>query len=239
VLYESAAFSVASGQPRRHGILGIVTTSRDARSAARWDGDVDLALDHVALREDDFDWLAPVESLTLWAVKVPPTLLCELPNLTALDIRGGSRTELEMLDGCRHLRRLHINQIRGLADISVVTRMNTLEGLDLYGLPQVKRLPSLASLTRLRRLDLGSMKGLTSIGPGLDAPNLRALLLSRTIAVTADDVRRIQHHTALTQFDWFTEDVPDKTWQPVTEQITKQPVRPLWLHEWLATDSRV
>lgn len=141
-----------------------------------------------------------------------------------------------MLDGC-HLRRLHINQLRGLADVSVITRMDSLEGLDLYGLPQVKRLPSLKSLTRLRRLDLGSLKGLASIGPALDAPQLRALFLSRAIAVSTDDVLRIQDHPALMQFEWFAEDVPDKAWQPVTQRINKQPVRPLWLHEWLAADS--
>lgn len=96
-----------------------MTTSRSAHAAARWSSDVDLALDHVTLREDDLDWLSLVESLTLWAVKVPPGLLRKLPNLTALDVRGGSGTELGMLDGCR-LRRLHINQLRGLADISVI-----------------------------------------------------------------------------------------------------------------------
>lgn len=101
----------------------------------------------------------------------------------------------------------------------------------------MKRLPSLMSLTRLRRLDLGSMKGLTSISPALDAPQLRALFLSRAIAVSTDDVLRIQHHPSLTQFEWFAEDVPDMVWQPVTERINKRPVRPLWLHEWLAADS--
>jgi hypothetical protein len=94
-----------------------------------------------------------------------------------------------------------------------------LELLSLYGLPQVERLPSAATLIGLVRIELGSMKGLSSIQPLLSAPSLEELQLQRTVQLSDGDVAAIADHPTLQRFGWFAEDVPVPVWQPVVEAI--------------------
>jgi hypothetical protein len=56
-----------------------------------------------------------------------------------------------------------------LARLTCIGDLDSLELLTLYGLPQVRSLPSLTRLERLRRVEVGSMKGIDGLGPLLDA----------------------------------------------------------------------
>jgi hypothetical protein len=80
-----------------------------------------LWLDHVELLDEDFEWLALVERLTLWNVKVPTGLLARLDKLWWLDIRGGSAIDLEVAAGATKLQYLAVNQVRGLCDLAHVS----------------------------------------------------------------------------------------------------------------------
>ena len=53
----------------------------------------------------------------------------------------------------------------------------------------------------------------------LNAPGLKELLLSKKIRLGPRDVGQILAHPTLSQFDWFAEDVPIKTFAPVLERI--------------------
>jgi len=129
----------------------------DAKAAAQWRSPSDLWLDHVSLRSDDIEWLAPARTLTLWSVKTPNGLLASRPDLVFLDIRGRSGTSLSAADGCTSLRYLQVNQVRGMAHLSVVPTLTSLEMLSLYGLPKITGLPSFTPLRRLQRAEIGSM----------------------------------------------------------------------------------
>lgn len=153
-----------------------------------------------------------------WFV-VPPALPCpgrELTGWETLLVFGG--------DG-RH---------GVLHDTSALGGQASLRLLSLYGLPEVRSLPSLAGLVHLKRLEIGSMKGLSGLGPLLDAPRLQELLLIREVALSSTDPAAIAAHPTIRAFEWFAEDVPDKTWVPVVDQVRRPKVKPMEASAWFA-----
>lgn len=203
-----------------------------AQSAARWRSEHEVVIDHASLDLRDAEWLSSVRRLTLWAVKIPSGLLASLPQLEWLDLRGGSGASIDVVNGCSKLTYLAVNQIRGLHDLSALSAQINLRLLSLYGLPQVRTLPSLANLLHLKRLEIGSMKGLAGLGPLLEAPCLEELLLSKAVALSSTDPEAIAAHRSIRAFDWFAEDVPDKTWAPVVDRVGRPKARALSASDW-------
>lgn len=206
-----------------------------ARDVARGRGTTEVWVDHAVIQPADFDWLEPVRRLTLWAVDLPSDFLGSLPNLDWLDVRGGSGASADFVAGCDRLRYLQINQVRGLSDVAAVGELVNVELLSLYGLPKLTTLPSLARLRTLARLELGSLKGLASIAPALDAPSLEELCLVHAISMDPDDPRRISDASQIKAFDWFAEDVPDRVWIPVGREIDKPKARAVMPEDWFAS----
>lgn len=214
---------------KRGGGQQVVT---GAQAAAKWRSETDVWLDHASLRLDDVGWLAPARSLTLWSVKVPDGLLASLPNLTYLDVRGGSGAALTAVSGCQRLRYLRVNQVRGLTDLALIPTLTSLELLSLYGLPKVTGLPSFAPLRQLLRVEVGSMKGLAGLTGLHDAPALAELLLIRAVAVAQDDAERLSRHPMLRRFEWYAEDVPVRVWSPFCDVVNKPKARAVHAVDW-------
>src|SRR3546814_5874311 len=110
------------------------------------------------------DLLRDVERLTLWNVKVPRGFLGRLEKLWWLDLRGGTGADLSAAMGASRLRYLAVNQVRGLADLALVSEIRQLQLLSLYGLAKVAVLPSLEKRPYLKREETGQMKGISCIG---------------------------------------------------------------------------
>jgi hypothetical protein len=191
-----------------------------------------LRLDHVELIDEDVEWLASTERLTLWNVKVPQGLLARIEKLWWLDIRGGSAIDLAVVQGADRLQYLAVNQVRGMCDLAVVSELVALRYLFLYGLPKLAELPSCSRLINLEHAKIGQLRGLVSLHGLLQAPNLRELELVRKINVSEHDVNEIISHPAIKAFGWFAEDVPDRVWVPVLEKIGLPPVRHMHPEEW-------
>jgi len=209
-----------------------------AKTAARFKDAGGVVIDHSTIVEEDYEWLADVERLTLWNVKVPEGFLAHLKQLWWVDWRGGGKGQnVEQLAACSGLRYVSLNQIRGLNDLGFLTQLASLEMLSIYGLSAVLEFPSLRNLSLLRRLEVGQMKLLASIHPALEAPILHELFLIRKLNVTPDDVRAIKSHSALSFFEWFAEDVPDRVWLPVRDAIKLPPTRPMHPEEWFSLQS--
>lgn len=207
---------------------------KPARDVAQDRGDGVFWLDHAKIVEADAAWLADAQRLTLWNVHVPPGFLARLPRLWWLDIRGGTASNLEVSRGCTGLRYLSVNQIRGLANLELLTTHVRLELLALYGLARVKAIPSLRGLKKLARIELGQMKGLRELAPALEAPRLRELLLKKVVSPTERDVDLINRHPSLKAFSWYAVDVPARISQPVVDRITLPQARSMHPEEWFA-----
>lgn len=211
-----------------------MTTARDA---AQWRGADEMWLDHATLRERDLAWLAPIRVLTLWAVKLPPGLLAALPALEHVDVRGGSGTSVEVVTGCRGLRSLRVNQVRGVTDLSAVVDLASLELLSLYGLPRVAAIPSLAPLTALRRIEVGSMAGLHGLTGVHDAPALEELWLVNAVGVAPDDAGRLAENATLRELSWDAPDVPVSTTRPFLERVGRPRARGMHIADWFTARS--
>lgn len=207
---------------------------RRAQDVARRKSDGEIWLDHATIEEADLEWLAPVQRLTLWNVRVPSGLLAKLPALWWIDWRGGSAAaqRVEQVGACKGLRYLALNQIRGVSTIDFVADLPSLEFLSVYGLAKVTQLPSLAMATNLRRVEIGQMRSLAALAPMLEAPALQELHLSGRIAVTQTDVEAIRAHPSLKAFDWFSEGVPNGVSEPVVRAISLPRVRVCFPSEW-------
>ncbi len=192
-----------------------------AADAGRWRSDTDVWLDHVTLTDADLGWLGAATSVTAWAVRTPVDFWARLPLLERLDVRGGTASTVDFVRNCMTLRWLQINQVRGVEDLDALVTLDCLEFLSLYGLPRVAEIPSLSRLARLRFAQVGSMKGLLGVGGLLDAPHLEQLTLIRAVGLDPGDGERIAAHPSIGAFDWFSEDVPLKTWVPVVERVAK------------------
>jgi hypothetical protein len=210
----------------------VAKTFRPAREVAQDRGGGELWIDHAAISAKDIEWLAAVERLTLWNVKVPPRFLERLEHLWWLDLRGGSAPDIRVADGCKRLRYLQVNQVRGVTDLSMLSELENVELLSLYGLAQLTKLPSLSRLRELRRVEVGQMRSLGSIGPILEAPALEELLIIKTMSITKADVKQINTHAKLASFAWDTVDVPRSRCEPVLAQIDKPQTRAMHASDW-------
>jgi hypothetical protein len=206
-----------------------------AKAAARFRKDGGVFIDHTTIVEDDFEWLAEIERLTLWNVKVPSDFLSRCNRLWWVDWRGGGKGQhIEQLTACHGLRYVSLNQIRGIDDLGFLARIVSLELLSIYGMSAVQCLPSFGDLVSLRRLEIGQMKRLTCVRPALDAPNLEELYFIKKLNVTSEDVHAIKSHPALRAFEWNHEDVPDRVWEPVREAIELPPTRSMHPEDWFS-----
>ncbi|MBN2098000.1 MAG: hypothetical protein JW753_00230 [Dehalococcoidia bacterium] len=208
--------------------------ARDVAEPADYNG---FYIKRAAIVDEDFEWLELAERLTLSNVTLPAGFISRLPRLWWLNVAGGSGETLEAVAGATRLRYFAVNQVRGLRDLSALVSLQSLQYLSIYGLAQVTTLPSLAGLTALERVEIGQMRSLQSIGPLLDAPRLRELLLIRKLSVSQSDVERIGLHPSLAYFEWFAEDVPDHVWVPVVEAVRLPRARVLYPEEWFGLAS--
>ena len=148
-----------------------------AKEVAEWRDSKTVRITHAFLDDSDVAHFQNAESLTLWNVTFPEDFLAQLNNLWWLDIRGGTQSSLSYLSGIYGLKYLALNQIRGLNQINEISELKKLQLLSLYGLSKVETLPSFKPLDALRRLQIGQMKNLKSLGPLFDAPGLCELEL--------------------------------------------------------------
>jgi hypothetical protein len=186
-------------------------------------GNGEVWMDHVAVKEADLDRLRSVQWLTAWNVKFPEGFLAQLPQLVWLDLRGGSRSNLELLDGCAGLRGLVVNQVTGLEDSSAIAALANLEILSLYGLARLTGLPPLDSLARLRRIHLGQLRSLQIWDPLADASALEELFFMNKLDPDEAVMTRLASHPSLQAFSWSAPDEPIGKVRRIVETVGKPP----------------
>ncbi len=212
--------------------MGRMAKRQKARDVAQDRGSGEFWIDHAKIVDGDLEWLRSAERLTLWNVQAPEGFLSKLDKLWWLDLRGGTGEDLAVAEGCKKLRYFRVNQVRGMKDLSLVTSFKTLQLLDLYGLAKVESAPSLRGLKKLLRLEIGQMRGLETLGGLLDAPKLEELFVSKSVGITEKDVKRINAHRCLKQFEWYAVDVPSKLSRPVVEAVKLPRAQSMHAIEW-------
>ncbi len=118
-----------------------------------------------------------LENLTLRSITLPDlSILLPLKSLLSLSIKLGGTNNIELLPKVGKLRFVKFWMVRGLADLTPIANVSTLQFLYLHALKHVETLPSLRPLRRLRRVNLIGMKGLAELNSVANAPNLEELV---------------------------------------------------------------
>ena len=142
--------------------------------------------------------LSRLEELVLRSITVPTLcFLGSLQNLRLLDIKLGGTTNLEVLPKLSNVSHLEIWQVRKLADLDYVAQMPNLEILYLQDLPNVTRLPSFATMRRLKEVHLHHLIGLTDITSIAEAPTLEWFSLTHAGHCSAEIFRPLLEHPTL------------------------------------------
>jgi hypothetical protein len=211
--------------------------SKNAREVATIGPSGNVILSHAKLQQSDIEWLHDVEQILLWNVAVPLGLLAEMKCLSWLTWTGGSAQNIPGLaiGECPNLRCLDISHVRGLTDLSFLPSLEKLELLSVYAQKQILEMPSLAAMGKLRRIELGQMKSLSSIMPVLDAPVLEDLLLLKTVPIGLNEADRINALTTLKGFYWDWADAPDKVAVPVLDRIQVPALQHLHKNQWFGS----
>jgi len=122
---------------------------------------------------DVISGLTMLEDLTLGSISVDGLeFLRSLRRLWSLAIRLGGSNNLAALEGMPGIKYLELCHVRGLQDISVVSKLRGLQFLFLQSLPKISIIPELSRLRALRRVYLESMTGLKDLRPFAAAPAL-------------------------------------------------------------------
>ena len=122
--------------------------------------------------------LTSLERLTLRSITLADlSSLKPLKQLWWLGIKLGSTRNLSLLPEIGRLKYLELWMIRGLSDIQVISRLESLQYLFLQTLKHVRALPSFRQLGHLRRVHLEAMSGLTDLSPLREAAALEELLV--------------------------------------------------------------
>lgn len=132
--------------------------------------------------------LSRLDDLTLRSVRIGSLdRLRPLERLRSLDLKLGSVDSLDELPVLPRLRYLELWRVRGITDLSAITRNPTIQWLYLQDLAQVASLPDLSPMTELRRVTIVNLKQLDDLAPLAAAPNLEELQIweSKTLPPTA------------------------------------------------------
>ena len=139
-----------------------------------------------------------LEELTLRSITLPDlSLLLPLRGLRALELKLGGTKNLDLLPAIGELEYLEFWMIKGLSDVSVLSRMTDLRFVFLQALAQVTQLPSFAGSKALRRVHLETMKGLRDLTPIAEAPGLDSLLVIDCSQFRLEHLEPFVRHPAL------------------------------------------
>jgi hypothetical protein len=132
--------------------------------------------------------LEALEDITLRSVSTPDiSYLTPLHRMWSLDIKLGGIKNLDAIRDMENIKYLELWQIKGLADIRVVSSLTGLQYLFLQSLCQVTILPALDHLAKLRRIYLENMKGLKDIRSLASAPALEEFIHQGALKFQPED----------------------------------------------------
>ncbi len=144
--------------------------------------------------------------------------LCHLPHLQVLAFNGLTLPDLEVIPHIPSLRSLTLTQC-SIADLSAIgmsktllhlhigncltqslafiTPLSSLQWLSLSYLSKVDHLPSMSSLSCLRKLELDTLVNLKDFSPIYGCPSLEDLVLTAPKNVEPDDLSFLRDHSTL------------------------------------------
>jgi hypothetical protein len=189
----------------------------------------ELSLEGPVSKAGALSELTGVVELTLRSVRMPDlAVLTSIAGLRSLDLELGGTRDLSLLSAFTHLEYFQARLVRGLADVSPLGDVLSLQSIFLEALRNVTQLPSLAKLTRLQTVTLRTMKGLTDLIALLTAPALEDVSLSLAQLQPEDIAPLAAHPTLKTAHVYLGSDRKDALAYAALEARGIRVRRPSW-----------
>lgn len=226
-IYELTSFDFLSGVPSSLSRLALGPTRSKRPDLSVLRRFMDLRKLYVEGHQKNIEVLGELtalEDVTLRSVSTPGLeYLTSQPRLWSVDIKLGGIRDLAALAAVPALKYLEVWQVRGLADLSVISELVTLQNLLLQDLPRVVTLPSLENCRSLRRMVLQNLRGLADLSPLASAPALEELELVQGSNFAPEDLEPVlQNPTVRKVGAYFGSDRKNRAFEALREKRGKE-----------------
>lgn len=168
--------------------------------------------------------LLNLEELVLRSISLPNlNFICNLNKLWSIDIKLGGIKDFTVLSKLPQVKYLELWQIKGLSDISFISKMTALQNLHLESLINVTELPSFEKLKKLKRIKLMNLKGLKHFDKLKLAPNLRDFFFTMIHQLQPEDLLPVLQNPNLKNiYVYFPSDKKNKAFEALAKTHGKQ-----------------
>jgi hypothetical protein len=167
--------------------------------------------------------LINLEELVLRSISLPNlNFIGNLYKLWSIDIKLGGIKDFTILSELPQIKYLELWQIKGLSDISFISKMTGLQNLHLESLINVTDLPSLEKLKKLRRIKLMNLKGLKQFDKLKSAPNLEDFFFTMIHQQQPEDLIPVLENQNLKNvYVYFPSDKKNKAFEALVKTYGK------------------
>lgn len=168
--------------------------------------------------------LLNLEELVLRSISLPNLdFISKLNKLWSIDIKLGGIKDFTVLYKLPQVKYLELWQIKGLSDISFISKMTELQNLHLESMINVTVLPSLEKLKKLRRIKLMNLKGLKQFEKLKSAPNLEDFFFTMIYQQQPEDLIPVLENPNLKNiYVYFPSNKKNKTFEALVKTYGKQ-----------------
>lgn len=172
---------------------------------------------------DSVSELKKLNKILLRSISTPNLdFLKELNELWSVDIKLGGIKSFDALETLPKLKHLEIWQVRGLSDLSFLSRLKSLQNLFLQSLPQVREMPILNQLKDLRRVRFESMKGLDKFNFSHHSQSIREFILLNASNVEPSTIEPLLPNKYIDRFScWFGSDKKNNEFTDLLKKYEK------------------
>ncbi len=168
--------------------------------------------------------LLNLEELVLRSISLPNlNFIGNLNKLWSIDIKLGGIKDFTVLSSLPQIKYLELWQIKGLSDISFISKMTELQNLHLESMINVTELPSFEKLKKLKRIKLMNLKGLKHFDKLKLAPNLRDFFFTMIHQLQPEDLLPVLQNPNLKNiYVYFPSDKKNNAFEALAKTHGKQ-----------------
>lgn len=168
--------------------------------------------------------LTQLEELTLRSISTPTIeYIQSLTQLRALRILSGGISDVTAAGKLQYLQYLELWNIRGFADLSFISTMRGLQFVFLQTLHHVKAFPDLTHCTKLRRIYLEDLQGVTNVATMEFAPALEEFIYVDAAQLHPDDLLPVLKNPTLQRISvGFGTDASNTEFSALIKQYGKE-----------------
>lgn len=183
-----------------------------------------LFLEEHSKNIEEIGKLENLKEIVLRSVSVPNiNFLKDLNKLWSIDIKLGGIKDFSILEQLPQVKYLELWQIKGLSDLSFISKMTGLQNLLLQSLTNVNALPSFINLPKLRRLSLMNLKGLEDFNALKTAPNLQDFFYTQIYQQQPEDLIPVLQNPKLKNaYVYFESNKKNTAFKELADSFGKQ-----------------